>query len=43
MDENEVRRICREEVALHEVRFTVMGLAIGVCGVLGWLVGTGRF
>jgi len=43
MDENEVRRIAREEVALHEVRFTVMGLAIGVCGVLGWLVGTGRF
>ena len=47
MDENEVRRIAREEsrvvVAMHEIRFTLVGLGVGVCGVLGWLVGTGMF
>ena len=43
MSEEEVRRIAREEVAHHEVRFTLLGLGIGVCGVLGWLMGTGQF
>lgn len=35
MDEEKVRQICRQEVTLHEVRFTLVGLAVGACGVLG--------
>ena len=51
MDESQIRAIAREEareesrlaIAMHEVRFTLSGAVIGVCGVLGYLVATGRF
>lgn len=47
MNESQVRAIAREEcqlaVRLHEVRFTLSGAVIGICGVLGYLVATGRF
>lgn len=39
----EVRRIAREEVAHHEIRFTVLGGAIALGEVLLWLMATGRF
>jgi hypothetical protein len=41
--ERMMRDIARQEITLHEIRFSVSGVAIGICGCLGWLVASGRF
>ena len=35
--------VARQEVFLHEVRFTLSGVVLGAVAMLAWLVATGQF
>jgi len=43
MTEEQIRAIARQEITMHEIRFTLSGMVLGVSGILGYLVTTGQF
>ena len=43
MNEDDIRRIAREEIRNHEARFTVSGVALAIAAAMVWLVCEGRF